>query len=89
MTEPSETVGDASHPRLSRLDVDILRLLAQGYSFREIEPRAYISASLVYRQVRRLMTLLGARDRADLVAKAQEKGLISGPSSNGSCPEQE
>lgn len=76
MTERSETVGDSSHPPLSRLDVEILRLVAQGCSFREIETRAHVSQSIASRQVRRLMTLLGARDRADLVAKANEKGLI-------------
>ncbi|MFD1828559.1 response regulator transcription factor [Streptomyces desertarenae] len=76
MTEQSETVGDSSHPPLSRLDVDILRLVAQGLSFCEIGQLACVSQSLVSRQVLRLMTLLGARDRADLVAKAEENGLI-------------
>ncbi|MER7488325.1 helix-turn-helix transcriptional regulator [Streptomyces sp. NPDC126497] len=76
MTEQSETVGDSSHPPLSRLDVDVLRLVAQGLSFSEIGQLARVSQSLVGRQVLRLMTLLGARDRADLVAKAEENGLI-------------
>lgn len=76
VTEQSETVGDSLHPPLSRLDVDILRLGAQGCSFREIETRAAVSQSIVSRQARRLMTLLDARDRADLVAKAEGKGLI-------------
>ncbi|GAA3200114.1 hypothetical protein GCM10010451_58270 [Streptomyces virens] len=69
-------MGDSSHPSLSRLDVDILHLVAQGLPFCEIGQLARVSQSLVSRQVLRLMTLLGARDRADLVAKAEENGLI-------------
>jgi DNA-binding NarL/FixJ family response regulator len=76
VTEQTETVDDPSQPQLTRLDVEILHLLAQGYSLREMETRAPISQSLANRQIRRLMTLFGARDRADLVAKAQDKGLI-------------
>lgn len=76
MTEQSETVDDPSQPPLTRLDVEILRLLAQGHSFREMQIMACVSDSLINRQVRRLMTLFGARDRADLVATAEEQGLI-------------
>ncbi|MDN3026434.1 hypothetical protein [Streptomyces sp. S.PB5] len=76
MTERSGAVEDSAHPPLSPLDVKILRLLAQGYSLREVEGEADTSAGVATRQVERLMTLLGARDRTDLVAKAKERGLV-------------
>ena len=68
--------GDAAHPRLSPLDVEILRRMAQGESLTEISHEVGVSRSLLLRRAQRLMTSLGARDREELAAKAKEKGLI-------------
>ena len=68
--------GNTAYPRVSRLDVDILRFMAEGMALIAIGRHVGISkAGLVWR-VERLLTLLGVGDREELVAKAKQEGLI-------------
>jgi PAS domain S-box-containing protein len=60
---------------LDDVDLDILRLIAHGSSNREIGPEVHLSAAAVKDRIRRLMTRLGARRRAELAAQALRLGI--------------
>lgn len=60
---------------LDDVDLDILRLIARGASNREIGPEVHLSAAAVKDRIRRLMTRLGARRRAELAAHALRLGV--------------
>jgi DNA-binding NarL/FixJ family response regulator len=70
MTERPGVAG-----QLSRTDVEILRLLAQGFSLTRMSRQVGLSRSTLFRHTQRLMMLLGARDRAELETKVRELGL--------------
>ncbi len=75
---PARPAGDTAHPRLSLLDVEMLRSMAQGMPLDEISQQVGVSRLSLVRRVERLMALLGVRDRAELVAKAERENLIQG-----------
>ena len=60
---------------LDDVDLDILRLIARGASNREIGPEVHLSAAAVKDRIRRLMTRLGARRRAELAVQALRLGV--------------
>lgn len=63
---------------LSAGDLEVAELLAQGCSNREIAERIHHSPSTVKDRVSKLMRVLGARSRAEVVARATRQGLIVG-----------
>jgi PAS domain S-box-containing protein len=60
---------------LDDVDLDILRLVARGGSNVEIGREVHLSAAAVKDRIRRLMTRLGARRRAELAAQALRLGV--------------
>ncbi|MFF5001533.1 response regulator transcription factor [Streptomyces phaeochromogenes] len=68
--------GDTARPRLTPLEVKILRLMVQGKSLTQISHEVYISKGVLSRHVQLLMTSLGAIDREELAVKAEQEGLI-------------
>jgi DNA-binding NarL/FixJ family response regulator len=67
------------HAGLSRLterEREVLGLVAEGLSNDEIAGRLYLSPLTTKTHVSRVMTKLGARDRAQLVVVAYESGLV-------------
>lgn len=63
---------------LSPRECDVVRLVALGYTGREIAPELGISHDTVRTHVRNAMTKVGARSRAQLVAKALGEGYVLG-----------
>ena len=62
---------------LTERELEILRAVAAGLSNAEIAERCVISYATAKTHVSRLLTKLGARDRAQLVIAAYEHGLVS------------
>lgn len=68
--------GQAPHQRPSERELEVLRLLAQGYTNREIAEALHISehTARTYRQ--RLMSKLGLHSRRELVRYALERDIL-------------
>ncbi|SDU93280.1 DNA-binding response regulator, NarL/FixJ family, contains REC and HTH domains [Microlunatus sagamiharensis] len=67
------------HPRLSDLterEREVLGLIGEGLSNDEIGTRLVVSPATARTHVSRVMTKLGARDRAQLVVVAYQSGLV-------------
>jgi PAS domain S-box-containing protein len=62
---------------LDSQDVAILDLLARGHSNREIGAAVHLSPNTVKDRVSKLMRILGARSRAEVVAQAARRGLMT------------
>ncbi|MFD3309755.1 response regulator [Streptomyces sp. NPDC058694] len=69
--EPAETAAVLS-PR----ETDILRLVAQGHTNREIAARLYLSEGTVKNHVSRILTRLALRDRTQAALRARDLGLL-------------
>jgi DNA-binding NarL/FixJ family response regulator len=69
--------------RLTSREVEVLRLVADGLSDREIGARLFISHRTVERHVSNLLSKLGAARRSELVATALREGLLHSDSSAG------
>jgi two-component system, NarL family, nitrate/nitrite response regulator NarL len=63
-------------PRLTPRERDVLPLLAQGYSNKEIARSLGVSPDTIKDHLARLYTKLDARDRTDAVGRARTLGLI-------------
>ena len=68
---PSKAISE-----LPEKDQELLRLIAQGLSNLEIAEELSLSPATVKSYVSRLLTKLGARDRAQLVILAYQNGLV-------------
>lgn len=71
-----EAEGAASGSILSPREQQILRLLVEGYSSKEIAERLVISASTVYTHRSKLMDKLGLTSRHELIQYARQHNLI-------------
>ena len=72
-TRPNSPGGQA----LSRRENEVLELLAQGLTNKEIAERIFLSVKTIETYRARLMEKLGLRTRADLVRYALEMGLLT------------
>jgi DNA-binding NarL/FixJ family response regulator len=75
---------------LSGREVEVLRLMAQGYSNREIAARLILAPGTVKNHVGHILARLQARDRAHAVARGKELGLVQTafplPQERGAAP---
>ncbi|MEU9783682.1 response regulator transcription factor [Streptomyces phaeochromogenes] len=69
---PPATVAAVLSPR----ETDILRLVAQGHTNREIAARLYLSEGTVKNHVSRILTRLALRDRTQAALRARDLGLL-------------
>lgn len=67
---------DTALSPLTEREREVLSLVAEGLSNEEIARRLYLSPLTTKTHVSRVMTKLGARDRAQLVVVAYESGLV-------------
>mgnify|MGYP001455890720 CR=1 FL=1 len=61
---------------LSERELDILRLLAQGMTNREIAQRLYLAEGTVKNYVTHILGKIGARDRTQAALRGRELGLL-------------
>ncbi|MGH2593673.1 MAG: response regulator [Anaerolineae bacterium] len=61
---------------LSEREVEVLRLIAQGYSNKDIAEALVIAEGTAKNHVSNILSKLNARDRAQAVARGQELGLL-------------
>ncbi len=62
--------------RLTREHVDVIGMVARGWTDQRIAQALYISPSTVWRRVKEAMSFLGASSRAELILRAVETGLL-------------
>ena len=63
-------------PRLTERELEVLRLVAQGLSNREISARLFLSVITIKGHNRNIFRKLGVRRRTEAVARARELGLF-------------
>ena len=71
----AETAARDTRPRITRRELEVLALIAHGYSTAEIARALWITEDTVKTHVRRVLRRLGARTRAHAVAIAFREGL--------------
>lgn len=76
VTEFARLTRNAQSMVLTRRQREILRLVAEGISGKEISNLLYISPSTVKREVRNILARLGVSDRASAVSEAIKRNLI-------------
>jgi DNA-binding NarL/FixJ family response regulator len=72
--EPVET--DDGFSELSEREVEILRLLAEGYSTREISDKLFISVKTVGTHKQHILEKLDLKSNADIIKYALKRGFI-------------
>lgn len=61
---------------LSPREIEILRIVAQGASNKEIADHLFISEGTVKNHLSSILSKLGVRDRMQAILKAREYGII-------------
>jgi len=73
---PSHRAGEGLPEPLSEREREVLRLLAQGLTNREIAARLFLAEGTVKNYVTAILQKLGVRDRTQAALRARELGLI-------------
>lgn len=68
--------GLQPEPTLSQREKEILALLAEGYSNKEIAEKLVVSSSTIHSHRSKLMTKLGLSSRYELIQYARQHGLL-------------
>jgi DNA-binding NarL/FixJ family response regulator len=74
--QPHEPPAQISHP-LTKRELEVLRLLAQGKTNQEIARRLVVSTLTVKTHVQRIIGKLGVSDRTQAAVRAAELGLLA------------
>ena len=70
------TTTSAPTAKLSRREIDVLQLLAEGLSTAELAARLHLSVNTVRNHVQSVLQKLGAHSRLQAVATARRLGLV-------------
>jgi DNA-binding NarL/FixJ family response regulator len=70
---------DPGEPGLTARENEILRLVAKGYTYREIGEQLFIATKTVQNHVQNILTKLQLRKRYELMRYAIRRGLDRGP----------
>lgn len=62
--------------RFTRREVDVIRLLVEGYGNADIAKRLYLSLSTIKNHIHSIYTKLGVRNRAEAIARIHDLGLL-------------
>jgi PAS domain S-box-containing protein len=65
-------------PALTPRQLEVLKLLSEGKSVREIGKELYLSEATVRNHVRSLLQAVGAHSQLEVLAKAREMGILTG-----------
>ncbi len=76
LTPASTQAADRLLEPLTEREEEVLRLLAQGLSNKEIAMRAHLAEGTVKNYVSAILTKIGARDRTQAALRAKELGLL-------------
>lgn len=77
VAEPApRPVAEAPAEALTERELDVLRLLAQGYSNPEIAQRVHLASGTVRNYVSTILQKLGVEDRTQAAVVALQRGLI-------------
>ena len=76
MTSSAPTTRFGLDEPLSEREIDILRLLAQGLTNREIAQRLFLAEGTVKNYVTNILSKIGVRDRTQAALRARELGLL-------------
>ena len=72
-TDPEEAAREL---QLSERELDVIRLLCDGRSNREVAQELFIAEPTVKSHIGRIMAKMGVRDRVQVVITAYRKGLV-------------
>lgn len=75
-TQPARPLDAGLAEPLSARELDILKLLAQGHTNREISQHLFLAEGTVKNYVTVLLQKIGARDRTQAALRARELGML-------------
>ncbi len=68
--------GDRNETGLSEREIEIVKLIAEKYSYQEIAEKLFISIHTVYTHRKNIMKKLNMRSPVELILYAMDKGII-------------
>jgi DNA-binding NarL/FixJ family response regulator len=77
LAEPQPASETGLVEALSEREMDVLKLLAQGHTNREISQELHLAHGTVKNYVTMILNKLGARDRTEAALRARELGLLT------------
>jgi two-component system vancomycin resistance associated response regulator VraR len=73
---PELTLGDAVSESFSERELDVLRLVVEGYTDADIAETLFISVATVKTHIQNMKNRTGFRNRTELAVRARESGLV-------------
>jgi DNA-binding NarL/FixJ family response regulator len=76
LSKLANSIKDSEGSYLSERELEILRLIANGATTKEISTQLFLSEATVKRDVQRIFDKLGARNRSEAVAEACKRKIV-------------